>query len=69
MVVAEKRNVYMEFPIPLINRMEKHFLTMEGILSDTQYRLSKDLDSWARDFTRRSNSKRLNSIERLAQLS
>lgn len=50
-VVAEKRVVYREFPIPLINRMEKHFLTMEGMLSDVQLKLSVELDKWAKDFS------------------
>ena len=50
-VVAEKRVVYREFPIPLINRMEKHFLTMEGMLSDVQLKLAVDLEKWAKDFS------------------
>lgn len=51
MVVAEKRVVYREFPIPLINRMEKHFLTVEGMLTDVQLRLSHRLEQWAREFS------------------
>ena len=54
-VVAEKRVVYREFPIPLINRMEKHFLTMEGMLSDVQLKLAVDLEKWAKDFSSVSN--------------
>lgn len=50
-VVAEKRVVYKEFPIPLINRMEKHFLNMEGMLTDYQLRLSNKLESWAMEFS------------------
>lgn len=50
-VVAEKRVVYREFPIPLINRMEKHFLTMEGMLSDVQLKLAVDLEKWVKDFS------------------
>lgn len=51
MVVAEKRVVYREFPIPLINRMEKHFLTIEGMLTDAQLRLSYKLEQWARELS------------------
>lgn len=51
MVVAEKRVVYREFPIPLINRMEKHFLTIEGMLTDAQLRLSYKFEQWAREFS------------------
>lgn len=50
-VVAEKRVVYKEFPIPLINRMEKHFLNMEGMLTDYQLRLSDKLHLWAKEFS------------------
>ncbi|XP_062570766.1 E3 ubiquitin-protein ligase RNF213-like isoform X2 [Saccostrea cucullata] len=56
-VVAEKRIVYREFPIPLINRLEKHFLTMEGMLTDIQLKLSKNLEEWAKDFICSSDSK------------
>ncbi|XP_061196022.1 E3 ubiquitin-protein ligase rnf213-alpha-like [Saccostrea echinata] len=50
-VVAEKRVVYKEFPIPLINRLEKHFLTMEGLLTNAQLRLSKELSLWVEEFS------------------
>ena len=32
-MVAEKRVVYEKFPIPLINRLEKHFVTINTMLS------------------------------------
>lgn len=54
-VVAEKRVVYKEFPIPLINRMEKHFLTVEGMLTDVQLRLSQKLEQWAKEFSSVAN--------------
>jgi hypothetical protein len=49
-VVAEKKVVYEKFPIPLINRLEKHFLAMDTMLSDTQRRLAEHLHHWAQDF-------------------
>ncbi|WAR07205.1 R213A-like protein [Mya arenaria] len=38
-VVAEKQTVYKKFPIPLINRLEKHFLTVNTILKDREQQL------------------------------
>jgi hypothetical protein len=49
--VAEKRVVYKEFPIPLINRLEKHFLTMEGLLRKPQLQLSQQLSVWVKEFS------------------
>ena len=51
-VVAEKNIVYNKFPIPLINRLEKHFLTITTMLTPFQLQLSKSLDEWARDFVK-----------------
>jgi hypothetical protein len=44
--VAEKQTVYDKFPIPLINRLEKHFLSINNLLSDDQKRLEQQLKSW-----------------------
>lgn len=49
-VVAEKQVVYKKFPIPLINRLEKHFLSMKTLLSSKQIDLSKRLQAWANKF-------------------
>ncbi|XP_071112725.1 E3 ubiquitin-protein ligase rnf213-alpha-like isoform X2 [Haliotis cracherodii] len=49
-VVAEKQKVYEEFPIPLINRLEKHFLTLNNMMSPEQIDLSHKLEKWAVDF-------------------
>ncbi|WAR07278.1 R213A-like protein [Mya arenaria] len=49
-VVAEKQTVYKKFPIPLINRLEKHFLTVKTTLNDRQQRLVSELEMWASDF-------------------
>ena len=50
MVIAEKEDVYTKFPLPLINRLEKHFLTTETCLSDQQKQLAKELHVWAETF-------------------
>jgi len=60
-VVAEKGDVYREFPIPLINRLEKHFLSTRTMLSKQQIKLAKRLDEWAHNFaTIREGSSSLN---------
>jgi hypothetical protein len=51
LVVAEKKIVYQKFPIPLINRLEKHFLEPAELL--TNHRLSEVYESfsaWIEDF-------------------
>jgi hypothetical protein len=50
-VVAEKQVVYDKFPIPLINRLEKHFLTLNNIMTTTQLHMAARLEAWAKDFT------------------
>ncbi|XP_064641334.1 E3 ubiquitin-protein ligase rnf213-alpha-like isoform X1 [Lineus longissimus] len=53
-VVAEKDVVYEKFPIPLINRLEKHFLAMTTVLDESQIRVAKEVEKWATDFVTRS---------------
>ncbi|KAK7465937.1 hypothetical protein BaRGS_00037515, partial [Batillaria attramentaria] len=48
-VVAEKQTVYDKFPIPLINRLEKHFLSVNNILTNEQRRLEKQLREWVQE--------------------
>ena len=49
-VIAEKDFVYQYFPIPLINRMEKHFLAMKSVLSPRQERVVEILKTWVTSF-------------------
>ncbi|XP_067673877.1 E3 ubiquitin-protein ligase rnf213-alpha-like [Haliotis asinina] len=49
-VVAEKQKVYDEFPIPLINRLEKHFLDLNNMMTPEQKKLAEELNQWAVDF-------------------
>ncbi len=51
-VVAEKSIVYEKFPIPLINRLEKHFLAMNTMLSKKQKEVADRLQKWAEGFTK-----------------
>ena len=48
-VVAEKQTVYDKFPIPLINRLEKHFLTVSNLLSEEQQSLAVKLTAWVKE--------------------
>lgn len=53
-VVAEKEIVYSKFPIPLINRLEKHFLNISTMLSEVQVHLAQKLEKWAEQFIKTS---------------
>jgi hypothetical protein len=55
-VVAEKSIVYKKFPIPLINRLEKHFLAMNTMLSRKQKEVVGRLRKWAESFTEVKNA-------------
>ena len=50
-LIAEKETVYSDFPTPLINRLEKHFVVTSTILTQTQTKLMKELTQWAIKFT------------------
>lgn len=56
-VVAEKQVVYEKFPIPLINRLEKHFLAMNTMLTEEQKVIVARLDEWANMFAKIDNTK------------
>jgi hypothetical protein len=49
-LVAERDDVYQHFPIPLINRMEKHFLAMKSVLSPDQQQTVERLHTWVSRF-------------------
>ena len=56
-VIAEKDVVYNEYPIPLINRLEKHLLVTSTSLTATQKEAVKKVKNWVNAFakvTRRS---------------
>ncbi len=50
-VIAEKDVVYNNFPIPLINRLEKHYLVTLTSLTPDQMDLVDKLRKWANDFS------------------
>ena len=51
LIIIEEEKVARQFPIPLLNRLEKHFLGMESMLDpasrDTQKRICKNLEAFA----------------------
>ena len=50
-MIAEKDVVYSKFPIPLINRLEKHFLVTSTSLSHAQRGIVQRLNEWAKHFS------------------
>ena len=50
-VVADKDTVRERFPTPLINRLEKHILTMSTVLTNDGVIVSKQLAEWAKNFS------------------
>ena len=57
-LIAEKTTVYEEFPTPLINRLEKHFVLYSSVLEDWQTSTLERVKKWIKDFSdvRDSNS-------------
>lgn len=53
-VVADKNSVYnpKKYPIPLVNRLEKHLLSVESILNKDMKFLVKVLKEWSLDLTK-----------------
>ena len=51
-LIAEKLKVYQQFPIPLINRMEKHFVYTENVLTTEQQQIASKLSVWTEKFSK-----------------
>ena len=49
-LIAHDQDVYEKFPIPLINRLEKHYLGMETMLTPMQKDLVNQLRTWTVSF-------------------
>lgn len=49
-VIEEKEVVYKQFPIPLINRLEKHYLDIHTVLRTEQRRIVVELERWVHMF-------------------
>lgn len=55
-IIAERDTVNKKFATALINRLEKHFILSETILSDNEHKLMKELTQWVNDFTTTEHS-------------
>lgn len=49
-VIEEREVVYKQFPIPLINRLEKHYLDIQTVLKTDQKRIVDELKEWVKLF-------------------
>ena len=49
-LIADMDKVYEKFPIPLINRLEKHIVTTSIILQPEQRRILSQLLDWLSSF-------------------
>ena len=50
-LIAEKTTVYEEFPTPLINRLEKHFVLYSSVLEKWQTDVLEELEEWIKAFS------------------
>lgn len=49
-LIAEREKVYQEFPTPLINRLEKHFVDATTVLQPWQKDVCDQLELWLQTF-------------------
>lgn len=49
-VIADKHKVHTQFPIPLINRLEKHYISATSLLEPEQREVKNRLEEWALKF-------------------
>ncbi|XP_077981926.1 E3 ubiquitin-protein ligase rnf213-alpha-like [Glandiceps talaboti] len=50
LVIAEREAVQ-KYPIPLINRLEKHYIVMKDVLTMFEREIVDELENWINDFT------------------
>ena len=52
-VVADKKSVYnpKKYPIPLVNRLEKHLLSIDAILNDNMKKIVQSINKWLEQIT------------------
>ena len=66
-LIAEKRTVYEKFPIPLISRLEKHFVVTSSVFSDWQNDVLRQLSEWTKKFSIHSDYDRSNNAFEVKQ--
>lgn len=47
-LIAEKKTVYEKFPIPLISRLEKHFVVTSSVFCEWQNDVLKNFEEWTK---------------------
>ena len=47
-LIAEKKTVYEKFPIPLISRLEKHFVVTSSVFCEWQNDVLKKFEEWTK---------------------
>ena len=50
-MIAEKTTVYNNFPTPLINRLEKHFVLYSSVLQEWQTEILIQLEEWIEKYS------------------
>ena len=62
-VIADKDRVFQDFPIPLINRLEKHYVVTSTFMSkhnkdgENMIKMVETLKDWAKDFAHVQSTK------------
>ena len=49
-LIAEKTKVYNEFPTPLKNRLEKHYVVTSTILTNKELKVMEEVTTWVANF-------------------
>jgi len=49
-LIADKNKVHSQFPIPLINRLEKHYVSTTSLLTADQKAVKDQLENWLAKF-------------------
>ena len=67
-MIADKNKVHTQFPIPLINRLEKHYVSATSLLRPEQRLVKENLERWAGLFTTPSRTQGFRYVEPLVTL-
>lgn len=57
-MIAEKNKVHEEFPIPLLNRLEKHYMSSTTLLDHEEEKAKCELEKWMVKFVTPDTKKR-----------
>ena len=57
-LIAEKNTVYENFPIPLISRLEKHYVVTSSVFNDWQNDVLVQLIKWITKFSEQGDYER-----------